>query len=144
MADAAAALVSFLQFGGAAAPLWQLVVWASVAYLTVLGSSALFARRYAKRFLDGFASTTRANALEACLRFVAGIGFIGASPALRHPTVFVIAGLVLAITALPMLALPGLHKRYAGWVAPLVGPMLPVIGVTSLLLAAGIAYAATP
>ena len=54
---------------------------------------------------------------------------------------FVAAGIVLAVTAVPMLLLPGLHARYAKLVAPVIGPMMPVIGVTSLILAALIGYA---
>jgi hypothetical protein len=141
MADAAERLVAFLQFGGAAVPVWLLIVGLAALYLAWLGLTTFIARERAERFLRALASTPRANALEASLRFAAGIGFVGASPHAAYPAAFVAAGAVLAVTAVPMLLLPGLHARYAKWVAPLVGPMMPVIGATSLLLAALIGYA---
>ena len=60
---------------------------------------------------------------------------------LAYSSAFVAAGIVLAVTAVPMLLLPGLHARYAKRVAPIIGPMMPLIGMTSVMLAALIGYA---
>jgi hypothetical protein len=119
---------------------WRLVVWACVAYLLVVGLMALLRPALAGRFLDGFAASQRANAAEAALRLVAGLGLMGASPAMKFSMAFFWFGALLAATALPMMFLHGLHRRYAGWAIPFAKRILGMYGVMALALSGVIVW----
>jgi len=60
---------------------------------------------------------------------VAGVAFIGVSPEAQFPAVFFWFGAVLAVSAIAMTFLYGLHRRYAGWAMPLAKRLLPMLGL---------------
>lgn len=113
---------------------WRIIVWVSAAYLIGLGILALVSPRYVRRFLEGFASSKRANTLESILRFIAGLGLVGASPEMRLSEAFFWFGVVLIATAIPMVFLYDLHRRYAGWAIPFAKRILPLFGVMAIVL----------
>lgn len=120
---------------------WRLIVGICAAYLIVFGAIALIRPAVASRFLEGHAASPRLNLVEAALRLIAGIGFMGASPGLAFSPLFLWFGLMLAATAAPMLFLYGLHKRYAGWAVPFAVRMLPLLGVFALVIGGFVAWA---
>lgn len=134
-------ITSFVQGGGALTGLWQIVVLAAVGYLLVLGVAAYVRPALSRRFLAGFAATRKANTVESLLRLLAGVAFIGASPGMRFSELFFWFGVVLAVTAVPMLLLPGLHGRYAAWAVPFAQRILPFYGAGAIGLGLFIAYA---
>ncbi len=134
-------ITSFVQGGGALTGLWQIVVLAAVCYLLVLGVAAYVRPALSRRFLAGFAATRTANTVESLLRLLAGVAFIGASPDMRLSELFFWFGVVLAVTAVPMLLLPGLHGRYAKWAVPFAQHILPFYGAGAVGLGMFIAYA---
>ena len=94
---------------------WRLVVWSCVGYLLILAAVVFLRPTAARRFLDGYASSPRINFLEAVLRLIAGLGFMGASPEMKLSVVFFWFGAVLVATAIPMMFLYGVHRRFASW-----------------------------
>lgn len=114
-------------------------MWLGVGYLLALGAAVIFAPSRARRFLAAFAQTPRANALEAAVRLLAGLAFIGAAPRLRVPVLGLGIGLFLAATALLMLILPGAHKRFATRSVAAVGRLFGLFGIAAIALAAMLA-----
>lgn len=133
--------VSGVQFGGGLTPLWVLTVWLGAAYLLALGITIFVRPRLAKKFLNGFASTSRMNRVEALLRLLMGIAFIGASSATKFPEFCVIFGIILVMTAVPMFFMHRQHAKYADWAVPFAKPLLPIFGAFSLLLGGFVIYA---
>ena len=112
------------------------ILWLAVAYLATLGIAVLFRPAIARLFLSAFAATTKANVIECALRFIVGLAFIGASSRLKHPIIATGLGLFLAVTALILLLLPGLHRRFAETVTKRLFRVFPPFGLVSLALAA--------
>ncbi len=113
---------------------WRLVVWASAAYLLALGALAFVRPAIINRFLEGFAASWRINFLEAALRLIVGLALMAVSPETKLPLVFFWFGVVLAVTAIPMMFLYRLHKRQAVWVLPLTRRILPLMGIVAIAL----------
>src|SRR5262245_56934626 len=113
-------VVNFLSQNQLLVWLWRLAVWGAAAYLVILGILIFVRPSAVMRFFDGFASSSRINFLEAAVRLIVGVGFIGISPETRFPAVFFWAGAALAITAIPLMFLYELHNRQRGWVILLV------------------------
>jgi hypothetical protein len=120
---------------------WRLVVWASVAYLVVLGLMIFIRPAVVMRFFEGFASSARINTLEAVLRLLIGLAFMAVSKDTRFPVVFFGFGAVLAVTAIPLMFLYGLHTRQRVWVIPLVKRILPLMGAIAIAIGLLIAWA---
>ena len=96
----------------------------------------------ARQFLEKFASSFRAHALEQFLRLTAGMAFIGFSSEMRYPSAFEAFGWVLVVSAVLLLLLPWrLHQRFAGLVIPPLTRHLTMFGLSALLLGAIILYA---
>lgn len=121
--------------------LWRGMVWASAAYLFVLGALALIRPRVVERFFDGFASTLRLNLLEAALRLLVGLAFMAVSPGTKLPLLVFGFGAVLAASALPMALLFKAHKRLAAWAVPFAKRMMPLLGFSALVAGAAIVWA---
>ncbi|NWG71139.1 MAG: hypothetical protein HXY23_05955 [Parvularculaceae bacterium] len=119
---------------------WRAVAWASAAYLVALGALALMRPAIVRRFFDGFVRTPAVNLLEASLRAVAGLAFMGAAPETRLPDPFFWFGAVLAATSIPMAFLYRFHKRQAAWAAPFAKRVLPLIGVLSVAMGGLVAW----
>ena len=101
-------------------------------YLVVLGLVALLDPKRALRFLRKFAQTRRVNAIEALCRIVAGLAFVNLAPELPASGVILGFGLVLIVSAIAMLALPDLHRRFADRVVPGIARFVPLVGIVSL------------
>jgi hypothetical protein len=120
---------------------WRLVVWASVAYLIAVGLLIFVRPAVVMRFFEGFASSARINTLEAVLRLIIGLAFMAVSRDMKFPVVFFGFGAVMAVTAIPLMFLYGLHTRQRVWVIPLVKRILPLMGVIAIALGLLIAWA---
>ena len=113
----------------------MVILWLAGLYLLGLGLLILFARDHAHRFLAAFAQTTRANWTESVLRMLVGVAFVIVAPALDHPQVARTFGLFLAATALLFVLAPQLHRRFAAPAVASVAPFLPLLGITSIVMA---------
>jgi len=136
-------IVRILTQQGALAPVWRLVVWACAAYLIILGAAIFIRPAVALRYLDGFASSRLLNTLEAVLRFIAGLAFMGGSPEMKYASPFFWFGALLAVTAIPIMFFYDLHNRFRPQVGPLVRRFLAVYGIIAIALGAAIAWALT-
>jgi len=116
------------------------ILWLTCLYLLLLGAAMLLVPERAFRFLSAFAQTSRANLIESALRFIAGVAFVFAAPALDHPRVIHWFGLFLAATAILFVVAPRLHQRFAGPAVASVAPYLSVIGAASIVLALVLAF----
>ena len=123
--------------------MWRVVVWAAAAYLLILGALMFVRPAVVHRFFGGFASSNRVNFLEAAVRLVVGLAFMGVSAETKLPLVFFGFGAVLAVTAIPLMFLYRLHKAQAGWVIPFTRRFLPLMGVVAIAVGALIAWAVT-
>ena len=121
-----------------------LILMAAAAYLIGLGLAALLRPKVAFGFLCLFAQTPRANLIEMACRFAVGVAFLVLAPHFPVPTLFRALGVILALSALVLLALPTLHRRFADRAVPAIGRMMPVIGATSLAMGIGLAIILAP
>lgn len=134
-------VAELLAQGGTMSPIWIFLVWTFAAYLLALGAIALCAPGLARGFLQAFARTPLINSLEAGLRLIAGVAFMGASPETRLPALFFWFGAFLAASALLIALLYPLHRRYAEWTVPFAVSNARLIGVFSLALCGFIVWA---
>lgn len=111
----------------------QAVLWLAAAYLIALGLTALVRPDKAQVFLASFAQTRRANWIEAIIRFVIGLAFVFAAPALTYPIVLTVFGSLLIVTAAAMPVFPGAHRRIAAKSVASIAPFIRLIGVGSLI-----------
>ncbi len=119
-------------------PLWLAILWATTAYLAVLGISVLFIPARAYDFLAGFAQTPRANIIEAVLRFLVGLAFAGAAPHLPFPVAMIGVGAMLIVTASMLVMAPNLHRRFAARAVQAIAPAFALFGIASIGLAAAL------
>jgi hypothetical protein len=115
---------------------WRSIVWASAAYVFVLGVLVFVRPAIVHRFFDGFVSSNRVNLLEAVLRLIVGLAFMAVSPDTKLPAAVFGFGAVLAGTAVPMMFLYQFHKRQAVWAIPLAKRILPLMGAIAIALGA--------
>ena len=120
---------------------WRLVVWASVAYLLTLGALVFLRPAIVHRFFGGFVASWRINFLEAVVRLIVGLAFMGVSAETKLPAVFFWFGAALAVTAIPMMFLYRLHKRQGVWVLPLTRRILPLMGISAIAVGVMIVWA---
>ncbi len=120
---------------------WRLIVWLSAAYLVILGALIFLRPAIVHRFFDGFVSSRGVNFLEAALRLMVGLAFMGVSLETKLPFVFFWFGVILAATAIPMIFLYTFHKRQAAWAVPFVKRILPLMGACAIALGAAIGWA---
>ena len=102
------------------------------AYLIILGLVALVDPKRAFGFLRKFAQTRRANAIEAVGRIAVGLGFVDLAPELPARHVFLAFGWVLIVSAMAMLALPGVHRLFANRAVPAIARLVRPIGLVAL------------
>ena len=129
-----------LEQPGLLLPVWRTILWAFVAYLVALGVTIFWRPDLGRSFLAGFAASPGRNFLEAALRGLVGLAFIGGASATRLPIASLCIGLFLLVTALLMALLPRLHRSVARRATDLVAGMLPLFGLLSLGLAALVAW----
>ena len=111
------------------------ILWVAAAYLLGLGLIAIVRPTQARLFLAGFAQTNTVNMVEAGLRMLVGVAFILASDRTRNAPVPTIIGSFLVVSALVLLLLPGLHRRFASTSTSRLSDVLPLFGLASLALA---------
>lgn len=136
----AAELEQWLALPGSLLPLWRTVLWAFVAFLAALGVTILWRPALARPFLAGFAASSAKNLLEAALRGLVGLSFMGAASSTRLPIASICIGLFLLATALLMAMLPRLHLSVARRATSLVFDIFPLFGLLALGLAALVAW----
>ena len=121
-----------------------IVLYGCATYLVLLGLVALIDPRRALGFLRKFAQTRRANAIEASCRIAAGLAFTNVAPDLPASDVILGFALVLIVSAVAMLALPDLHRRFADRVVPGIARFVPLVGIVSLAMGGVLALMLRP
>lgn len=134
-------VTGFLRANSSIATVYEGIVLLFALFLVGLAVLIFIRRAPALTFLSKFASTPRINALEAVMRFLTGIGFMGASPDLRFSSVAFYFGLLLAATAVPMLFLPKAHARYGKWSMKVLPKILSIYALVALSMGVFILYA---
>ena len=129
------ALLSLMRSSGLLILIWQGLVWAAIAFLLAFGALCLFLPAAGRRFLGGYAASRAHNNLEAFLRFLAGLGFMGASADMRTSGFMFAFGAFLAISAEGLGIFYKQHQRFARAVVPMAQRLAPLYGVLSLGLA---------
>lgn len=120
----------------------RLIVLAAAGYFLGLGYVALVAPRHASAFLMGFATSWQTHLFELGVRAVIGLSFLGAASHAALPGLFRGFGWVLLVTTAGLAFVPWQqHRRFAEHHVPRALQYLPLIGVASLLIGAGIAWA---
>lgn len=119
------------------------IAWAVLslvsAYLILLGLVALLRPSLAYRFLSGFAQTGWVNLSEAGVRTIVGLALVRVAEDLPAPSVWSVAGWFLVATAIWMIAFPATHRRIAARSTATIRPALPLVGVASIAIGAGLA-----
>lgn len=113
---------------------------AAAAFLIGLAAMTMVFPARARAFLAGQASTLCLNTLEGALRLVAGVALIGFAARTGLPAWLTLAGLFLAVTAVAMVLLPGLHRRYAQWAVPFALKILPVYAAGAFALGVALVW----
>lgn len=114
----------------------------TAAYLAGLGACALLRPGWARSFLLGHASSPRLHYLELALRLLVGGALLVRAPALPWPQAFTFVGWVLVGTTLVLALVPWRrHQAFAQRTVPQALRFLPLLGVASLGLGAGLFYA---
>lgn len=104
-------------------------------YFVALGTSALLAPAFAKRFLLGFASSPLAHYTELLARFIVGVAFLVQSPRILFSAGFNIFGWILIVTTAGLLLVPWQwHHRFAQQAVPQATRHITMIGLCSLVL----------
>lgn len=115
------------------------VVGMAGVYLVALGATCLAAPARAGRFLSSFARSPSWHRAELAVRFLVGGALVIAASRLPGPGLFAAAGWALIATTAVLLALPWRwHRRFAGETVPRALRALPLLGLASLALGAGV------
>lgn len=120
---------------------WWLVVWASVAFLLVLSGLVFIRPAMVHRLIVGFVAAQRIDFLELAIRLIVSLAFVAVSPATKVPHIFFWSGAGLAISALPLMLLHRLQRRYAAIAIPMHVRLLPVMGILAIALGGFIVWA---
>jgi hypothetical protein len=122
---------------------WRLVVWASAGCLLALGTLVFIRPTVVHSFIDGFVASQRIDFLEVALRLIVSLAFVAVSPETKLPLLFFWFGVVLAITAVPMMFLHRFQRRQAVWAIPFAKRILPLMGISGIALGGLIVWAIT-
>ena len=110
-------------------------------YFATLGAMSLFAPAKAKNFLLGFAGSAFKHYLELTLRLIFGGSLLVQAPHLLYSHVFTLFGWILIATTVCLLLIPWKwHHRFAEKAVPVAIGYLPIIGVASFALGAGLLF----
>jgi len=135
------AVANFLRPNALLVTVWEEIVLLFALFLIGLAALVFIRREAALNFLSKFASTQRINALEVVLRFFVGLGFMGASPDLQFSQIAFYFGLIMAVTAVPMVFLPNAHARYGKWSMKILPKILPFYASAAFAMGVFILYA---
>ena len=110
-------------------------------YFLLLGIACIFAPDIAKRFLLGFAGSAPKHYLEMTFRMIVGIAMVIQAPHFPYSTAFTVFGWMLIGTTAVLLVIPWTwHHRFAEMVLPRVARSLPLMGVVSIAMGAGLVF----
>jgi uncharacterized protein YjeT (DUF2065 family) len=110
-------------------------------FLVALGLLSWARPSLAGRFLRGLAGTAARHYLELVVRWLIGLAFVHAAPAMPGAVVFALAGWVLVVTTMLMFLVPWQHhRRFAQWAVPMALPYLPLLGLAALAGGAAILW----
>ena len=119
------------------------VVLAAGLYLAGLGVALLARPKSASRFLMGHATSGPLHYLELSVRIGVGLAFVHNATAMPLPSLFRGFGWVLVGTSAVLLLVPWhWHRRIAERAVPLALRFTPLLGLSSLLMGAGLLLAA--
>jgi len=108
-------------------------------YFVALGAMSLFAPGKAKNFLLGFAGSAFKHYLELSIRLIVGGSILVQAPHLIYSDVFALFGWIVVGTTVCLLFIPWKwHRRFAEKAVPTAVGYLPIIGVASFALGAGL------
>ncbi|HCR94925.1 MAG: hypothetical protein CMH91_04400 [Oceanicaulis sp.] len=127
-------LVSLEPFSG----FYLSVLRLAAVFLMALALSVLIIPEQAKHFLSGYASTLLVNSVEGVLRALVGLSLAGYAHQQGLSAILVLVGVFLVVSALVILLLPGLHKRFARWAIPFALRILPLYGAGAAVLGIGL------
>jgi hypothetical protein len=114
-------------------------VMLAALYLLALGIACVAAPTRASRFLSGFATSARVHVIEMAARLAVGAALLVYAPRLPWPSLFVWAGWLLVGTTVVLLAIPWRwHQRFAERVVPQALRYLPLVGIVSVTMGAGL------
>ncbi len=116
-------------------PVWLIILWLAVAYLFLLGTAVLITAARARKFLSGFAQDKLVNNIEAGVRALVGLAFVGAAKETKNALLAVVVGMFLIVSALLLALLPKLHRRFAPQATAVVFRVFPLFGVLAIALA---------
>ena len=123
---------------------WRLIVWGCIAFLLILGALVFIRPAVVNRFIEGFVTSgRRINILELALRLIASLAFVAVSPKTKLPIAFFWAGVVLAITAIPIVFLHHFNRSHSAWAIPVIRRFLPLMSISAIALGGLIAWAIT-
>jgi len=108
-------------------------------YFVTLGAMSLLAPAKAKNFLLGFAGSAFKHYLELSIRLIVGGSILVQARHLIYSDVFTLFGWILIGTTVCLLFIPWKwHRRFAEKAVPIAVGYLPIIGVASFALGAGL------
>lgn len=120
----------------------EALVWCAAGYLLALGVALLVRPAQGRRFLAGFAQTAAAHYLELGLRILIGAALIVHAPKVPASSLFVAIGWMLIATSLGLALLPWRwHARISQRTVPMATRFSGLLGLASILLGAGLAFA---
>jgi hypothetical protein len=133
-------LADFIVNAEPVAGTYRWVLRAASVFLIVLGITTFAAPDRARAFLGAQASTLFINSVEGVLRLIVGVALIGFARGVAAPEVLSFAGAFLALSAVAILILPGIHKGFAAWAVPFALNILAVYGAGALVLGLALAW----
>ncbi|MFC0682534.1 hypothetical protein ACFFGH_32285 [Lysobacter korlensis] len=111
------------------------IVVAAGLFFVTLGGVSLVRPQHASRFLLGFAGSPAKHYAELAVRFLVGAAFVLTAPRALAPSAFNLFGWALLATTTALLLVPWhWHHRFAQRAVPEALRLLPVVGLSSVVL----------
>lgn len=121
----------------------RIILVSAALYLAALGACALLAPARARAFLSGFVGSARLHFLELGLRLLVGAALLVHAPRSEGEATLTVTAWLLVGTTLVIALVPWrLHQAFARRSVPQALRVLPLLGVASLALGAGLLAAA--
>jgi len=117
-------------------------------YLAALGTACLVRPTIAEQFLLAFVGSPFVHFVEMALRILVGAAFVQKAPQLPCDPIFMIAGWVLLLTSIVLLAMPWRwHRQFASQAVPLALRYIKLLGAASIglgsMLVAAVVFGST-
>ena len=118
------------------------IVVAAGLFFAALGGACLVAPSHAGRFLLGFAGSSAKHYAELALRLLVGGAFVVSAPRTLFQDAFSLFGWLLLVTTAGLLLFPWRwHHHFARRVLPEVLRLLPLVGMSSVVLGGFVLWA---